>query len=102
MLISSNYLLFICLISYFTWINRKSAKATVVLFPLLGMTYLIFAVNPEDGGGAETAYHVVNAFLQSTQVSSIACIYLKTLISGFAPRRKSFDLDKEFTVQPIS
>ena len=51
--------------------SRKSAKATVVLFPLLGMTYLIFAVNPEDGGGAETAYHVVNAFLQSTQVSLV-------------------------------
>ncbi|XP_047490977.1 putative protein TPRXL [Penaeus chinensis] len=38
---------------------RKAIKATVVLFPLLGTTNLLFAVNPGDKG--EGAYMVTNA-----------------------------------------
>ena len=42
-------------------------KAVVVLFPLLGLTYLIFIW--DDGGDVSgTMYHAVNAVLQSGQV----------------------------------
>lgn len=44
-------------------------KATLVLFPLLGTTNLLFAVNPADSGGLEGAYMLANALLQSSQVA---------------------------------
>ncbi|KAK3895751.1 hypothetical protein Pcinc_000674 [Petrolisthes cinctipes] len=47
---------------------RKAIKATVVLFPLLGITNLLFAVNPGDKGDLEGAYMLTNAILQSSQV----------------------------------
>lgn len=43
-------------------------KATALLFPLLGITHLLFCVNPRDDSKLEEAYMITNAVLQSSQV----------------------------------
>ncbi|KAL1474129.1 hypothetical protein MTO96_038214, partial [Rhipicephalus appendiculatus] len=49
---------------------RKAIKATVLLFPLLGITHLLFCINPQDENmGLKEAYMVINAILQSSQAS---------------------------------
>ncbi|XP_042877940.1 calcitonin receptor-like [Penaeus japonicus] len=53
--------------------SQKAIKATVVLFPLLGTTNLLFAVNPGDKG--EGAYMVTNALLQSSQGVFVSVLY---------------------------
>ncbi|XP_050691613.1 PDF receptor-like isoform X2 [Eriocheir sinensis] len=56
---------------------RKAIRATVVLFPLLGITNLLFAVNPGDKGDLESAYMLTNAILQSSQAgSSHSCVLI--------------------------
>lgn len=45
-------------------------KATALLFPLLGITHLLFCVNPRDDSKLEEAYMITNAVLQSSQVCS--------------------------------
>ncbi|UYV62820.1 pdfr-1 [Cordylochernes scorpioides] len=47
---------------------RKAIKATALLFPLLGITHLLFCINPQDQGNLEAAYMITNAVLQSSQV----------------------------------
>ncbi|KAK7083156.1 Corticotropin-releasing factor receptor 1 [Halocaridina rubra] len=56
-------------------LHRKAIKATAVLFPLLGITNLLFAVNPGDRGELEGAYMVTNAFLQSSQGVFVSVLY---------------------------
>lgn len=53
------------------WCCRKAVKATLVLLPLLGITYMLFFVNP--GGEDEVARIVFiyfNSILESFQVQT--------------------------------
>ncbi|XP_022239235.1 corticotropin-releasing factor receptor 1-like [Limulus polyphemus] len=45
----------------------RAVKATALLFPLLGVSHLLFCVNPHDDAGIEEAYMIFNAILQSSQ-----------------------------------
>ncbi|CAN7995746.1 unnamed protein product, partial [Ixodes hexagonus] len=55
---------------------RKAIKATVLLFPLLGITHLLFCINPQDKDmGLKEAYMVINAILQSSQGIFVAVLY---------------------------
>ncbi|KAK4313510.1 hypothetical protein Pmani_015145 [Petrolisthes manimaculis] len=54
---------------------RKAIRATVILFPLLGITNLLFAVNPGDKGDLEDAYMLTNAMLQSSQGVFVSVLY---------------------------
>ena len=47
-------------------------KATVVLFFFLGMSSLLFCINPNDKGIYEDAYMVTNAVLKGSQVLNFA------------------------------
>ena len=51
----------------------KAVRATLILFPLLGLTNLLFFLNPKtvDQKENEFMYLVVNAVLKSSQVSSL-------------------------------
>lgn len=66
---------------------RKAVKATLVLFPLLGTTNLLFAVNPADKGNLEGAYMLANALLQSSQVclASAVCVRVNTNFTFCVP-----------------
>lgn len=44
----------------------------MVLLPLLGLTNLLFLIDPGEGTGLKTAYHVTNAVLTSSQVRSLS------------------------------
>ncbi|GFR12952.1 PDF receptor [Trichonephila clavata] len=52
---------------------RKAIRATALLFPLLGITHLLFCINP--GGEWEPLYMFVNALLQSSQGLFVAILY---------------------------
>ncbi|XP_076330006.1 corticotropin-releasing factor receptor 1-like [Tachypleus tridentatus] len=54
---------------------RRAIKATVLLFPLLGITHLLFCVNPKDDATFEGAYMITNAVLQSSQGIFLAVLY---------------------------
>lgn len=43
-------------------------KATLVLLPLLGITYMLFFVNPGNDGLSHIIFIYFNSFLQSFQV----------------------------------
>lgn len=45
-------------------------KATLVLLPLLGITYMLFFVNPGEDGLSQIVFIYFNSFLQSFQVGS--------------------------------
>lgn len=47
---------------------RKAIRATVVLFPLLGITNLFFVIEPQGSMALRDAYHISNAILHSSQV----------------------------------
>ena len=49
---------------------RKGIKATVVLFFFLGMSSLLFCINPRDSGIYEDAYMLTNAVLKGSQVGA--------------------------------
>ncbi|XP_076348718.1 corticotropin-releasing factor receptor 1-like isoform X1 [Tachypleus tridentatus] len=55
---------------------RKAIKATALLFPLLGVTYLLFAINP--GHELEQTYMITNAIFQSSQGLFLAVLYCFT------------------------
>ncbi|XP_076361257.1 corticotropin-releasing factor receptor 1-like isoform X1 [Tachypleus tridentatus] len=57
---------------------RKAIKATALLFPLLGITHLLFCINPRDDAHLEMAYMIINAFLQSWQGVFVAVLYCFT------------------------
>ncbi|XP_077559315.1 corticotropin-releasing factor receptor 2-like [Haemaphysalis longicornis] len=55
---------------------RKAIKATVLLFPLLGITHLLFCINPQDEDmGLKEAYMIINAILQSSQGIFVSVLY---------------------------
>lgn len=47
---------------------RRAVKATILLFPLLGINNLLFLYNP--GGGMKRTFVILNTVFQSTQVSN--------------------------------
>ncbi|KAH3719968.1 corticotropin-releasing factor receptor 2-like [Dreissena polymorpha] len=53
---------------------RKAIKATVILMPLLGLTNLLFFVNPGKGD-LEVAYRITNAVLSSSQGIFVSVFY---------------------------
>lgn len=63
---------------------RKAVRATLILFPLLGITNLLFFINPKSlaRGEHEYIYMLVNTVLKSSQVlklSVLACCLLRQL-----------------------
>ncbi|KAG8179407.1 hypothetical protein JTE90_026307 [Oedothorax gibbosus] len=54
---------------------RRAMKATALLFPLLGITHLLFCVNPRDDSSLEEAYMITNAALQSSQGIFVSVLY---------------------------
>ncbi|CAL1267244.1 unnamed protein product [Larinioides sclopetarius] len=56
-------------------INWKAVKATALLFPLLGLTHLMFCINPKDDATFEEAYMITNAILQSSQGFFVGLLY---------------------------
>ncbi|KAG8193461.1 hypothetical protein JTE90_023713 [Oedothorax gibbosus] len=54
---------------------RRAMKATALLFPLLGITHLLFCVNPRDDSSLEEAYMITNATLQSSQGIFVSILY---------------------------
>ncbi|XP_070566095.1 corticotropin-releasing factor receptor 2-like isoform X2 [Ptychodera flava] len=56
---------------------RKAVKATVVLLPLLGLTYVLFFMSPDkDNIPARLVFLYFNAILQSTQGLSVSVFYV--------------------------
>ncbi|XP_077978174.1 corticotropin-releasing factor receptor 2-like [Glandiceps talaboti] len=56
---------------------RKAVKATVVLLPLLGLTYILFFMNPaKDSTTARLIFFYFNGILQSTQGLAVAVFYV--------------------------
>lgn len=51
---------------------RKAVKATLVLLPLLGITYMLFFVNPGEDELSQIVFIYFNSFLQSFQVGRTA------------------------------
>uniref|UniRef100_A0A672SNA6 Corticotropin releasing hormone receptor 1 n=1 Tax=Sinocyclocheilus grahami TaxID=75366 RepID=A0A672SNA6_SINGR len=49
---------------------RKAVKATLVLLPLLGITYMLFFVNPGEDEISQIVFIYFNSFLESFQVRS--------------------------------
>uniref|UniRef100_A0A8C8RTD6 Corticotropin-releasing factor receptor 1 n=1 Tax=Pelusios castaneus TaxID=367368 RepID=A0A8C8RTD6_9SAUR len=49
---------------------RKAVKATLVLLPLLGITYMLFFVNPGEDEISRIVFIYFNSFLESFQVRS--------------------------------
>ena len=50
---------------------RKAVKATVILFPLLGMAHILLFFKPHQLGEAwEMAYRVIHAIFQASQVNN--------------------------------
>lgn len=45
-------------------------KATLVLLPLLGITYMLFFVNPGEDDLSQIVFIYFNSFLQSFQVGA--------------------------------
>lgn len=56
---------------------RKAVKATLVLLPLLGITYMLFFVNPGEDDISQIVFIYFNSFLQSFQVRM--CLFLPIL-----------------------
>lgn len=54
---------------------RKAVKATVLLFPLLGMTYVLFIWPPSNDRIFIEVHQYINAFLQSFQGFFVALFY---------------------------
>ncbi|CAK9302738.1 unnamed protein product [Gordionus sp. m RMFG-2023] len=54
---------------------KKTVKATIILFPLLGITNLLFFFNPKDQKILENMYLLVNALLQNSQGIFVSVLY---------------------------
>ena len=53
---------------------RKALRATLILFPLLGITNLLFFINPRNGTH-DKIYVIFNATMQSSQVIIIHLVF---------------------------
>lgn len=56
-------------------------KATLVLLPLLGVTYMLFFVNPGEDDLSQIVFIYFNSFLQSFQVGHMAAWGLRALLA---------------------
>ncbi|XP_022654703.1 corticotropin-releasing factor receptor 1-like isoform X2 [Varroa jacobsoni] len=55
---------------------KKATKATVLLFPLLGLTHLLFCINPQEAEPRlRNMYMLTNSILQSSQGIFVSVIY---------------------------
>ncbi|KAK2141711.1 hypothetical protein LSH36_1054g00022 [Paralvinella palmiformis] len=55
---------------------KKAVKATVILFPLLGMAHILLFFKPHQLGEAwEMAYRVIHAIFQASQGILVSVIY---------------------------
>nr|XP_058929559.1 corticotropin-releasing factor receptor 2 isoform X4 [Kogia breviceps] len=54
---------------------RKAVKATLVLLPLLGITYMLFFVNPGEDELSQIVFIYFNSFLQSFQGFFVSVFY---------------------------
>ncbi|KAM9790960.1 corticotropin-releasing factor receptor 2 isoform 1-T1 [Syngnathus typhle] len=54
---------------------RKAVKATLVLLPLLGITYMLFFVNPGGDDISQIVFVYFNSFLQSFQGFFVSVFY---------------------------
>ncbi|ESO99711.1 hypothetical protein LOTGIDRAFT_141716, partial [Lottia gigantea] len=54
---------------------RKAVKATIILFPLLGVTYVLFLIPPSDDLVVQLVFKYANALLQSFQGLFVAVFY---------------------------
>ncbi|KAK2494820.1 hypothetical protein MC885_010749 [Smutsia gigantea] len=54
---------------------RKAVKATLVLLPLLGVTYMLFFVNPGEDDLSQVVFIYFNSFLQSFQGFFVSVFY---------------------------
>uniref|UniRef100_A0A8D2FQ67 Corticotropin-releasing factor receptor 2 n=1 Tax=Theropithecus gelada TaxID=9565 RepID=A0A8D2FQ67_THEGE len=54
---------------------RKAVKATLVLLPLLGITYMLFFVNPGEDDLSQIVFIYFNSFLQSFQGFFVSVFY---------------------------
>ncbi|XP_019495472.1 PREDICTED: corticotropin-releasing factor receptor 2 isoform X1 [Hipposideros armiger] len=54
---------------------RKAVKATLVLLPLLGITYMLFFVNPGEEDLSQIVFIYFNSFLQSFQGFFVSVFY---------------------------
>ncbi|XP_028329359.1 corticotropin-releasing factor receptor 2 isoform X2 [Gouania willdenowi] len=54
---------------------RKAVKATLVLLPLLGITYMLFFVNPGEDDVSQIVFIYFNSFLQSFQGFFVSVFY---------------------------
>jgi len=50
---------------------RTATRATLLLFPLFGLTGILFSIEPKGSVSAVLAYRIVNALVQTSQVSTI-------------------------------
>lgn len=66
--------------------HRKAVKATLVLLPLLGITYMLFFINPGEDDISQIVFIYFNSFLQSFQVRIWAVMQLS--IGQSSKRRK--------------
>ncbi|KAI0208672.1 Corticotropin-releasing factor receptor 2 [Lamellibrachia satsuma] len=55
--------------------SRKAVKATLILFPLLGATYLIFITHTGGDLVSRKVFTYFNAFMQATQGLAVAVFY---------------------------
>lgn len=54
---------------------RKAVKATLVLLPLLGITYMLFFVNPGEDEISQIVFIYFNSFLESFQGFFVSVFY---------------------------
>nr|XP_060484800.1 corticotropin-releasing factor receptor 2 [Panthera onca] len=54
---------------------RKAVKATLVLLPLLGITYMLFFINPGEDDLSQIVFVYFNSFLQSFQGFFVSVFY---------------------------
>lgn len=57
-------------------------KATLVLLPLLGITYMLFFVNPGEDDISQIVFIYFNSFLQSFQVREQVYSWYQALLKG--------------------
>lgn len=48
--------------------NRTATRATLALFPLFGLTGILFSIEPKGSTTTVLAYRIVNALVQTSQV----------------------------------